>query len=325
MSGTRSDFMNITCGVPQGSILGPQLFLIYINDMYSSLNCRLSLYADDSALFFSHKDPIVIANRLSVELSNCKNWLTDNRLSLHVGKTECHLFGTKRRLGKVGDFSVKCDGTAVSRVVSVKYLGVVLDANLSGTDHVTSLIKKCVGRIAFLYRNSYLLDFNCRRILCSALIQPYFDYCCSSWYSGLTGRLRDRLDVLQRRMVRYIFSYGPRHHVGSGDIKALSWLLVKDRVRCFKLVHEVVHVHKVVHKRAPSYLAKRFLPVQGTHVHNTRSSSFNFRISKELSDSQSSFSYTAIKEWNNLPSALKAIESEKLFRQKLRDHFSLLY
>ena len=137
----------------------------------------------------------------------------------------------------------------------------------------------CGSHILFLYRHSRLLDTNCRRILCSSLIQPYMDYCCSSWYSGLTGRLRDRLDVLQRRMVRYIFGYGPRQHVGSDDVKALSWLLVKDRVRYFKLVH----VFKVVHGRAPSYLMGLFVPITGTHSHDTRSSSYNFHVSKALS------------------------------------------
>ena len=81
VNGTRSDFLPITCGVPQGSILGPQLFLIYVNDMVTSVDCRLSLYADDSVLLFSHKDPNVIADRLSTELSNCKRWLVD-KLSL---------------------------------------------------------------------------------------------------------------------------------------------------------------------------------------------------------------------------------------------------
>ena len=291
-------------------------FFIYINDMHFSLNCQLSLYADDLALFFSHKDPGIIADRLSVELSNCKSWLTDNKLSLHVGKTECLLFGTKRRLSKVGEFSVTCDGTAVGRVTSVTYLGVVLDVNLSGTNHVENMIKKCAGRISFLYRNSSLLNFNCRRILCTALVQPYLDYCCSSWYSGLTSRLRDKLDVLQRRMVRFINGYGPREHVGSGDVKSLSWLLVKDRVRYFKLVH----VFKIVHGNALGYLSGKFEPIVATHRHNTRSSGNNFHVSKALSGSLTSFAYTAVKEWNELPIDLKSIESEKLFRQKLRDH-----
>ena len=88
VGGSRSDFLPVSCGVPQGSILGPLLFLVYVNDMNISLSCRLSLYADDSALLFAHRDSQVIAARLSSELSQCKKWLVDNRLSLHIGKTE---------------------------------------------------------------------------------------------------------------------------------------------------------------------------------------------------------------------------------------------
>ena len=85
VNGTHSEFLSVSCGV-QGSILGPLLFLIYINDVRISLTCKLSLYADDSALLFSHRDPGVIANHLSNELTTCKHWLVDHRLSLHVGK-----------------------------------------------------------------------------------------------------------------------------------------------------------------------------------------------------------------------------------------------
>ena len=72
VNGTHSEFLPVSCGVPQGNILGPLLFLVYINDMNISLNCRLSLYADDSALLFSHKDSRVIAERLSCELTSCR-------------------------------------------------------------------------------------------------------------------------------------------------------------------------------------------------------------------------------------------------------------
>ena len=104
VNGVQSDFLPITCGVPQGSILGPLLFLLYINDMSASLDCDLSLYADDSALIFSHKDPTYIASHLSAQLASCRTWLTDNRLSLHVGKTESILFGSSRRLRRVSNY-----------------------------------------------------------------------------------------------------------------------------------------------------------------------------------------------------------------------------
>ena len=79
----QSDFMRVNCGVPEGSILGPLLFLVYVNDMHESITCQLALYADDSALIYSDSDSEVIARRLSHELSKCKRWLVDNKLSLH--------------------------------------------------------------------------------------------------------------------------------------------------------------------------------------------------------------------------------------------------
>ena len=173
VAGTKSDFLPVSCGVPQGSILGPLLFLIYINDMSISLNCMLSLYADDSALIFSHKDSEVIAERLSLELTTCKKWLVDNRLSLHVGKTECLLFGSGARLKGVGEFRVTCEGSPVKRVFNVKYLGVTLDERLNGSTHVGNILKTCSARLAFLYRNSSLLDSKCRKTLCSALIHSH--------------------------------------------------------------------------------------------------------------------------------------------------------
>ena len=317
VDGTRSDFRAVTCGVPQGSILGPQLFLIYVNDMSSCLDCRLSLYADDSALFFAHKEYSVVARRLSEELAKCKKWLIDNRLSLHMGKTECLLFGTSKSLKRARDFSVTCDGIPIKRVNSFKYLGVVLNETMSGECHGKELVRKCAGRISFLYRYSSLLDQHTRSLLCTSLLQPYLDYCCSSWYHSLSSRTRQRLDVIQRRMIRFVFSFGPRHHVDFSHFKRLSWLCISDRVKYFKLIH----VFKVRHGLAPSYLSDRFKRVDDMHSYNTRGSRRNFSVSNEICDSLKSFSYTAVKDWNSLPSFLKELDSLTVFKSRLRQYF----
>lgn len=100
INGTLSSQRGIECGVPQGSILGPLLFLAYVNDMERAVNCRLLLYADDSALLVSGKSAEDITTKLSRELQSVKNWLVDNRLSLHLGKTESKLFGSPKQLKK---------------------------------------------------------------------------------------------------------------------------------------------------------------------------------------------------------------------------------
>jgi hypothetical protein len=104
----------------------------------------------------------------------------------------------------------------------VKYLGFMLDGSLSGQDHALGVIKKMASRLSFLYRNAALLDLRSRKTLCLSLIQPYFDYCSNSRYNGLSAKLRGRLDVLQRRIIRYIYDLGPRSHIGSEHLKQLQ-------------------------------------------------------------------------------------------------------
>ena len=100
--------------------------------MAASVDCILLLYADDSVLLVSGKNPQCVADKLSIELESCRQWLGDNKLSLHLGKTECILFGSKMQLKKVNIFLVKCDGNLIKPANSAKYLGITLDESLSG-------------------------------------------------------------------------------------------------------------------------------------------------------------------------------------------------
>ena len=106
VNGSVSELRDITCGVPQGSILGPLLFLCYINDLHVSVNCKAFLYADDTALMVSDKTSEKVKTVLGQELVNCNEWLTDNKLSLYLGKTESIIFGPRRKIKKVADFKI---------------------------------------------------------------------------------------------------------------------------------------------------------------------------------------------------------------------------
>ena len=225
------------------------------------------------------------------------------------------LFGSKNKLRRAGDFKVFCEGKAVQQVSHVKYLGVLLDCTLSGSAHVNNVVKTCMGRLAFLYRNSSLLDLHCRRTLCSSLIQPYIDYCSSSWYEGLSKALKSKLDVIQRKMARFALGLQPRDHVGLHEFRSLSWLSIPDRVKYFRLIH----LFRIKHGLAPQYLRRNLASVSETHSHNTRGSVSNFHVSKSVSKTTSSFTYSCVKDWNLLPADLKSIESLSRFKSKLRE------
>ena len=175
-------------------------------------------------------------------------------------------------------------------------------------------MKVCAGRLAFLYRYSSLLDTKCRQTLCSSLIQPHLDYCCSSWHGGLSVALKERLNVVQRKMVRFVYGMDFRGHVDNKNFRDLSWLKIPDRVKFFRLSH----IFRIRHKLAPSYLLPNFKSISEAHTHNTRGSSYNFHISRELSLSPNSFSFSAIKHWNELPSSLKSIDDFRVFKRKLK-------
>ena len=317
VNGIESSFLDMECGVPQGSILGPILFLCYINDMSASLNCRLSLYADDSTLIASGKSVETLSVYLSSQLESCSKWLVDNKLSLHVDKCESIIFGSKRKIKECANFTVTCFGTPVRRVSNVKYLGVMLDENLSGETHASSILKKVASRMSFLYRNSCFLDIQSKRTLCGALVQPILDYCCSSWYSGLNANLKQRLDVLQRKMIRYVYGMDFRAHINSSHFREIGWLMMEDRVRYFKLVH-AFKIHKGL---APQYVCEFFTRSSSIHSYNTRGSQTNYFVSRDDTKASymiDSFVYTAKRDWNCLPPRLKQITSLDDFKSKSR-------
>jgi len=125
--------------------------------MSAVVNNKLLLYADDSSILVTGKDRLQIEQELSKELQSVSEWLVDNKLSLHLGKTESILFGSKIRFKKGSSLNISCNGTDIKSTSSVKYLGALLDNSLSCDEMVTSLIQKVNSRLKFLYRKHNFL------------------------------------------------------------------------------------------------------------------------------------------------------------------------
>ena len=188
---------------------------------------------------------------------------------------------------------------------------------------MSTSIKRISSRLAFLYRNGHLMNFFVRKMLCSALVQPYFDYCCSSWYTGSTAECKKKLDVLQRKMIRFINGLDFRAHVDCSHLKRLGWLSVADRVRYFKLLH----VFRIKLKTAPAYMMESFKCIDDVHNYGTRGRGTDFYVPK-IGNSEvlkRSFFFSSIQEWNALPNKIKVLQNEKAFKTKLKEHMSAEY
>ena len=161
-------------GVPQGSILGPLLFLSYMDDMAQAVDCELLLYGDDTCLIFQHKDIAAeIKSALNKNFSILCGWFADNKLSIHFGedKTKSILFGSKLKIKKSKPLNIQYNCIKIKQYSKITYLGSIFDETLSGEFMAIHVINKINSRLRFLYRQKRILNFPLRRLLCNATIQ----------------------------------------------------------------------------------------------------------------------------------------------------------
>ena len=167
-----SDKALIIYGVPKGSILGPLLFLLYVNDMVHAVNWELLLYADDTGLIFQHQDVNVIEQQLNRNFPNICHWILDSKLSIHFGedKRKSILFAPLNKYKKFCKVNISYGSLKVKQYLEVTCLGYILDESLSGESMALNVVSKIKKRLKFLYLKNQFLSPQLWRLLCNALI-----------------------------------------------------------------------------------------------------------------------------------------------------------
>ena len=208
--GVESQRQTISCGVPQGSILGPLLFLLYINDLSTVANaCTSVLFADDTNVFITGKDVNELCTKLNNDLQIIREWLNCNKLSLNIKKTHYMIFTSKNKY--VNDLDLKISDTQIERVYSTKFLGVHIDSQLSWKKHIEytcSKLSKCTG---ILLKARKKLPKSALISLYYSFAYPYFIYCNHVWGNTYPSNL-EKVVLIQKKLVRIITCSPYRAH-----------------------------------------------------------------------------------------------------------------
>ena len=262
--------LKITCGVPQGSILGPLLFLIYINDMNKSVKyCRVHHFADDTNLLYSHKNPKLLRKHMNEDLKSRFNWLCANRLSLNVSKTEFIIFRPPRtNLGQ--RITLSLNRNTIFESTKIKYLGVIMDSKLSWKHHIFELRKKLNRAVGMIYKLKNVgCDQQILRSLYYSLFQSHLTYGLCVWGTAHYDYIHN-LFLTQKRAIRAIagLDFNESTKVAFCNLQILK---VHD---LFKFQYASL-MWDQDHNLLPDCLNKIFVRVADTHSYETRSSAAN--------------------------------------------------
>ena len=292
----------LTCGVPQGSILGPLLFLLYINDIVHLCNsCKPILFADDTNLIFNHTDLNELVNNVNRELQILSNWFKVNKLSLNSDKTKVILFQSQSRaLPDNTSQSIYLEGQKIEQVSVQKFLGVYIDQLLNWRHHI-SLKNNIISRnVGILSRLKNTVPPNILKTLYHSIILPHLSYGVVAW-GGTCKKELNRMSVLQRKAIRLIHLSKYNAHTGP-LFRKLNALMVHDinKLQCCKLV-----LKKQQNQLHPN-ISRLFSPSCNLHSHNTRQASNIRPPRKNKTLCKQLLSSKIANNWNNLPNTIKS-------------------
>jgi len=270
--GSNSGHLNINCGVPQGSTLGPLLFIVYINDLHLSLKFATSShFADDTCLIYSSKNAKTLETNLNYDLKNLNQWLCANRLSLNIDKTRLLIFHSKYNK-RQHNINIKMNGIRLKPSQSVKYLGVYLDDNLSWDFHIKELSKKLCRTNGIISKLRHYVPKSTLLLIYYSLFYSHISYGISVW-SLTTQKNINVIWNLQKKCVRLMnfASFNDHSNPLFLDNKLLKF---NDVI----LMNQLLLANQFTNDVLPDDLRSLFLQASSVHGHNTRISDASFFV-----------------------------------------------
>lgn len=313
---SQSSLKFIKVGVPQGSNIGPLLFLLYVNDL-SRLQLKgiPRLFADDTALFYPHFDVETIVRDMNEDLTTLLQYFSSNLLSLNVAKTKYMIFHSSRKVVQQHS-QVLINGCSIENVRAFKYLGLILDSTLSWADHIKHVEKKVASLCGILRRVSYFVSRSILLKFYFAHIHSCLSYLILAWGRASKSSLR-KLQTLQNRCLKTIFNKPflfPTSQLYSDNSHNILPIQSLCNLQTVIFVHDTLHSNNFHHN---IHMASH------SHVYHTRRAN-NLRLSRALTTfGQKRISIIGPKLYNLLPQELKQISNRDVFKLKAKQHFKM--
>lgn len=322
---TFSSWCDLTAGVPQGGVLSPLLFAIFINSISQTLTSSYHLYADDLQIYTqaSINDLSGAIADINSDLMRILAWSKSFGLSMNPKKTQAIIIGSSRMISKInwsGLPQVVFDDIPISFNDSVKNLGVIMDKNMSWDPHLAELSRKMFASAASLRRLGNFLPTSTKVMLAQSLLLLILDYA-DACYPDLTEAQLDKLERLQNFSIRFIFGLRKYDHVSDFRNK-LKWLPMRSR----RNTHILSLLYTILFNPAtPPYLKDRFEYLDLSNSRTLRSSSTLQLKTPPHSSTfyEHSFTVQAVRLWNALPVDIRKAKSLPIFKKLLYSHYLL--
>lgn len=315
LQGLSSECAAVCSGVPQGSILGPILFLIYTSSIYNLKHCKFHVYADDTQIYrsFNHNNIQENVNLINSDLLALVNLAKRHNLQLNASKCSVMLFGSKIPRDTAADsLELFVDGTPLPIVKSAKNLGIHFDSNLRFRPHVNNLIKKSYFALKTLYANRFMISQKLKIQLCDSLVLANFNFCDVVYGPCIDGVDGRRVQRVQNSCLRFIYGIRRRERI-SHMVERTGWLSMAAR----REFHSACFFYKLMLSKSPPYLYNRIQFRTDVHNINIRRKDLLTIPRHRLEIFKRSFSYCISNLINKLPLCLKN-STFGSFKSKLR-------